>query len=216
VQFSPPIDAGAVVATLLNGTAPKATVVVALPEDLRALVTAAGATTQLSKDGGHAWMMTDIAKDPAIINSATLPQLVGSLGTAPAQGAGSAYPFFSDRFKARYGVDPADYSYTSHSYDAMYLVMLSAAWASQGGAAISGPRMNEGMHKVTGGVTSYRLLSVDWVSAVNALTSGVTIDVEGSSGKLDFDYDAGAPSAPYEVWRITPDGGFVTDRILQP
>lgn len=215
-NLTDPAQVVSTLATSVQGQPPQATVLVAFAPEVRTLVSEAATRPALARANGHRWLLTDSAKDPSIVDAVTLPQLVDALGTAPAQGAGSAFPAFRDRYQARYGVDPNSYSFTSHAYDAMYLVMLSAAWASSGGGPISGPRMNEGMRKITGGARSYRLLGVDWVGASTDLANGQAIDAEGSSGRLDFDYDAGAPKSPYEVWRILPDGGFTTAGIVTP
>ncbi len=216
VQFPVPLTDPAGIISQLESFAPQATVLVAFAPEVRTLIAEAATRPALTRANGHRWLLTDSSKDPSIIDAATGPQLADALGTAPAQGAGSSFSVFRDRFISRYGADPNNYSFTSHSYDGMYLVMLSAAWASGGGGPISGPRMNDGMRKLTGGARSYRLLGVDWVGASSDLASGQAIDAEGSSGRLDFDYDAGAPKSPYEVWRILPDGGFTTAGIVTP
>lgn len=207
-------DGGVISKLLLSG--PNATVLVAFPPDVANIVSAAATKPQLTRAGGHRWMLTDAAKDPVILTSPAAGELLGSLGTAPAQGAGAGYPNFHDRFLARYNVSPDNYSFCSHSYDAMYLVMLATAWNWQGAAVIPGAQLSEGMaHVSTPSATTYVLRADQWAFASEAMINGKDINVDGTSGKLDFDLDAGAPASPYEVWRIT-DGGFVTTQVLTP
>ena len=54
-----------------------------------------------------------------------------------------------------------------------------------------------------------------WTEASNNLAQGLSINAEGASGALDFDYDAGVPSAPYEVWQVS-DGGIRVLRLTNP
>lgn len=199
----------------LSGFAPGLTMVVGFPPDLRKLVNLAKLKPTLRTAGGHRWLFSDSAKDPALLIDGTLPELIGSVGTAPAQGAGATFPSFRDRFISRYSADPSSFSFTSHSYDAMYLLMLSAAWASGGDAGITGPAMAEGMRNLsTGG--SYLLEPSNFTRAITAMRARTPIDVEGASGKLNFDLDAGAPSSPYELWRVEADGGLSTTRVVEP
>ncbi len=199
----------------LNAFAPKLTMVVGFPPDIRNIVNLAKTKAALSKASGHQWLFSDSAKDPAILSDGTLAELVGSFGTAPAQGAGATFPSFKDRFFTKYAADPASFSFTSHSYDAMYLLMLSAAWATANDGAVTGLRMADGMRNVSKGA-AYSLSPDNFTGAVTAMQSRISIDVEGASGKLNFDLDAGAPSSPYELWRVEADGGFTTTRLVEP
>jgi hypothetical protein len=62
----------------------------------------------------------------------------------------------------------------------------------------------------------YRVGPTAWRDASAALLSGTAINIEGASGGLDFDLDAGAPSSPYEVWQVTDAGAFTTLRLVNP
>lgn len=199
---------------VLNAFAPNLTVLVGFPPEIRQIVNLAKTKSALSRAAGHRWLFTDSAKDPAILQDGTLSELVGSLGTAPAQGDGATFPSFRDRFTVRYGADPSNFSFTSHSYDAMYLLMLSAAWATGGDGALTGTRMAEGMTQMSSGMP-LTLVPNNFSAAVNALQSGMAIDVEGASGKLNFDPDAGAPPSRYELWKVEPDAGF-SSTIVEP
>ncbi len=210
-------DSYANVAIGLTNGIPRATVLIGFPPDVREVITRAQTYPNLSRtDGGHRWYLTDAAKDPAVLTPTTRGPLEGSLGTAPAQGAGGAFTSFRDSFRGRYNnTDPLTFSYTSHSYDATWLVMLSAAWASQGGATITGAGMGEGMRKLQVAQPAIPLRADKWIEASNNLSQGVAINVDGTSGALEFDLDAGAATSPYEVWQVV-DGGIRVVRLLNP
>jgi branched-chain amino acid transport system substrate-binding protein len=199
---------------LLNTFDPDLTVMVGFPPEIRDIVNLAKAKPNLSKAAGHRWLFTDSAKDPAILEDGTLSELAGSVGTAPAQGDGATFPSFRDRFQVRFKADPSDFSFTSHSYDAMYLTMLAAAWATGNGGTLSGGRMADGMLHMSAGSAS-PLEPSGFSSAVNSLQSQTGIDVEGASGKLNFDPDAGAPPSRYELWTVEADAGF-SSIIVEP
>jgi branched-chain amino acid transport system substrate-binding protein len=63
---------------------------------------------------------------------------------------------------------------------------------------------------------SFQLKSTGWRDASAALAAGRSINVDGASGQLDFDLDAGAPSSPYEVWQVTDGGSFTTVGLVNP
>ncbi|PZR05204.1 MAG: hypothetical protein DI536_32705 [Archangium gephyra] len=186
----------------LTNTGPRAAVFIGFPPDLNTFVTEAQAYPNLTPDGGFRWFFGDAAKDPTIAAGRLGDLLDGSFGTAPAQGAGSAFTTFRDAYRTRYGVDPLAFSYTSHSYDAAWLLMLSAAWASQNGGAITGARMGEGMTRMQAMFPATPLRADKWITLSDDLKRGTTVNVEGASGPLDFDLDAGVARSSYEVWQV--------------
>lgn len=201
------------------GTGPrtKATVFVGFPPEIVPVITAAGASPTLSYASGHRWFFSDSAKDPAIVTPRTLPQLPGALGTTPAQGTGTAYADFRSRYRDRFRIDANDFSYTSHSYDAAFLVMLGAAYATRDNGALTGGRISEALTKMSVGTgMSFRLSPMSWRDASAALAAGRSVNLDGTSGALDFDLDAGAPASPYEVWQVTDGGSFTTVRLVNP
>jgi branched-chain amino acid transport system substrate-binding protein len=221
-EYSSPIDVARFSNELqsfhaADAGATRTTIFVGFPVDLVPFVSAARTNPLLSLSSGHRWFFSDSAKDSTIINPQTFSQLVGALGTTPAQGAGTAYQDFRSRYRTRYQLDPNDYSFTGHSYDAAMLVMLSAAWAARDNGAITGVRMSEALLRVSAPAgTTYRLGPTTWRDASAALGQARSINLEGASGTLDFSADAGAPSAPYEIWQISDGGTFTTLRTENP
>ncbi|MBM4783871.1 MAG: ABC transporter substrate-binding protein [Archangiaceae bacterium] len=196
---------------------PRLTVFVGFPTQGTPSITDARLRPPLSAASGHMWFFTDAMKDTSVLTAQTKPELAGAFGTAPAQGAGGAYDDFRNRYRGEFKLDPNDFSFTSHSYDAAFLVMLAAAHASRDGGALTGPRLNEGMVALSSrSGPSYRVGPTTWRDASAALAGGMSINVEGASGGLDFDLDAGAPASPYEIWQVTDGGTFTTVRLVNP
>lgn len=203
-------------ANTIANESPVATVLIAFPPDVASIVAAGSTNPKLQRANGHQWFLADAAKDPAIVDAVTGPELEGCLGTAPAQGAGAASGSFSDAFFTRFGVRPDTFSFTSHAYDAMWLTLASTAWASQNGGGITGERMREGMARLSDTTQPpLRLLASNWTELSTTLSSGVAVNVEGASGSLDYSLDAGTPASPYEVWQVL-DGGLTTVRLVTP
>lgn len=217
VGYSPPLsekDATAAIGRL-DGGSTSTTVVIGFPGDVALLAAAASKVPTLMPEAGHRWLLSDAAKAPAIFTPATKQVLEGALGTAPAQARGVAFHNFQQSFVSIYSVDPSDYSFTAHSYDAMWLTLAATAWASHGGRPITGRGMGEAMgHLAEGNVVS--LLGSSWVDLALNLSNHISVNVEGSSGPLVFDVSAGAPSSDYEVWTVKngdfSPAGFRTPR----
>jgi branched-chain amino acid transport system substrate-binding protein len=215
--FTTGMDVTAAVNGLGNPQPVDATVVIGVTSDTKNILTAAFAKPELGRDAGHQWAFADASKDPDIL---TVPgarfQLAGSLGTAPAQGAGVPFPAFRDAYRIRFGLDPSSFSFTSHSYDAMYLVGLAASYASSNGRTLSGRTMAEGMTRLVSTGPAVNIEPASFSSMRNTISAGQPLNVEGNSGKLDFIPDAGAPYSLIEQWRIEPDGGFTIVTLIDP
>ncbi|MDY7226633.1 ABC transporter substrate-binding protein [Hyalangium rubrum] len=194
---------------------PDLTVVVGFEDDVTNIIKRAANSTNLKLGTGHRWFFTDSAKDAALLTDATVRGMVdGAYGTAPAQGAGQAFSSFRSRFISKYnGVDPSNFSFTSHSYDAMYLFGLAVAYSQGTSNAVTGAKMAEGLTKVSSG-TSIQLTSSNITQAANELAAGRSINVEGASGSLQFDAAGEAPS-PIELWQVEGTT-FQTVRTVPP
>lgn len=204
--------------TAVNGVVnllPHATVLIGGPADVVFIIERAKLFTQLTRADGHRWYLTDSAKDPATITPTTRSEFEGAVGTAPAQGTGDAYPTFRDVFRTRYGVDPDTTNFVSHSYDAAWLVMLAAQFAEgtpPDAKKITGRKLAEGMAKMSLASGPPTQLRADkWAELANGLSMGTTTNVEGTSGPLDLNLDAGFAMSDYEVWQVR-DGGI---RVLR-
>lgn len=202
----------------LNAFDPDLTIAIGFPDDLVKILNQADGLANLSPASGHRWFFSDAAKDPALLAGLTDPgQLEGALGSTPAQGAGPAYQSFASRFQAAYGTDPSSYSFTGHSYDAMYLLALGAA-AAVGpppySGEVSGATLADGLTRLSSG-TLYQLVPSDFTAASSALENGSTINVDGASGHLDFDPATGEAPSPIELWRVSGTG-FQTVGTVEP
>jgi branched-chain amino acid transport system substrate-binding protein len=192
--------------TQLNVADPDLTVLVGFEDDATTILRFAAKSANLTTEAGHRWLFTDSAKDEGLLDDATVvAQVLNSYGTAPATNSGQAFSTFRSRFSAKYpGVDPTGYSFTSNAYDAMYLFGLAIAYSQGTSNEVTGPKMAEGLTKMSSGPRPLQLTSVNFTEASNELASGRSIDVEGASGTLQFD-DTGEAPSPTELWQIRRD-----------
>jgi branched-chain amino acid transport system substrate-binding protein len=216
-QYARGGDTSAAVSAL-NDFDPDLTVAIGFPDDLVKILNQADGLSNLSPAAGHRWFFTDAAKDPTLLTVTDPAQLEGALGSTPAQGAGPAYASFASRFKTRFDVDPSQYSFTGHYYDAMYLLALGGAHAvgpaPDYSGQVTGAAIAEGLGMVSSG-TSYQLVPSDFTAASAELESGASIDVDGASGHLQFDPSTGEAPSPIEIWRVS-GGNFTTVTAVEP
>ncbi|HVG60263.1 MAG TPA: ABC transporter substrate-binding protein [Hyalangium sp.] len=189
--------------TQMDAFNPDLTVLVGFEDDATSIIKFAASSNNLKASAGHRWFFTDSVKDEALLDDATvLAQIQYSFGTAPATNVGQAFSIFRSRFSAQYpGVDPTKYSFTSHSYDAMYLLGLAMAYSQGTSNEVTGPKMAEGLTKMSSGPRPIQLTLVNFTEAANELANGRSIDVEGASGSLQFD-DTGEAPSPIELWQV--------------
>lgn len=210
-------DASAAVSAL-NDFDPDLTIAIGFPDDLVKILNQANTLPNLKASAGHRWFFSDAAKDPALLSGLDdKSQVEGALGSTPAQGAGPAYQSFASRFQTAYGTDPTAYSFTGHSYDAMYLLALGAAHAvgpSPYEGPVTGATIAEGLTHLSAGAT-FQLVPSDFTGASAALQAGGDIDVDGASGPLNFDPATGEAPSPIEIWRVSGTG-FDTVGTVEP
>lgn len=189
--------------TQMDAFDPDLSVLVGFEDDATSIIKFSAGSTNLKASAGHRWFFTDSAKDEALLDDATVvSQVQNAFGTGPAVNGGQAFESFRSRFSAKYsGVDPTGFSFTSHSYDSMYLFGLAMAYSQGTSSAVTGPKMAEGLTKVSSGAQPVELTSVNFTEAATELANGRSINVEGASGSLQFD-DTGEAPSPIELWRV--------------
>ncbi len=210
-QFTSTADIDDRIRNGLNAFDPDVTVVIAQAQVVSEALAIAATQPNLKRSAGHQWFFTDSAKQTSLLSGGNLAEIEGAVGTAPAPNAGSGFGQFKDRFTSRFGVDPVDYPFTSHSYDAMYLIYLGAIHAAgpNGAGPLTGEGIAEGLTRLSSG-DHFDFKAIDIVDAANQLRMGRTINVSGASGELDFDPVTGDAPSAFEVWRVrrSADGGY--------
>jgi len=205
--------------TQLDTFDPDITVVVGFEDDATFLVKRGLGSTNLKTAAGHRWFFSDSAKDAALVDASepdVRAEVQGAHGTAPAQGAGQAFNSFQLRFIQKYGPDPRNFSFTSHSYDAMYLLGLGMAYSQGTSNSVTGIKIAEGLTKVSAGSSPpIELTPTNFGKAAIELAAGRSVDVEGASGSLQFDATGEAPS-PIELWQVEGSNFRALENIPPP
>ncbi len=126
-------------------------------------------------------------------------------GTRPAPASGAIYDTFLGAYASEYaGQSPADFTFTAHAYDAAWMLLYGAAYASAQEEAITGTTIARGMRQLSGdGVSETRLVGSSWPTARSAFrTAGRQLNIAGASGDLDYDPDTEETTGTIEYWGV--------------
>ncbi|MBN1206002.1 MAG: ABC transporter substrate-binding protein [Myxococcaceae bacterium] len=202
--------------TELDRQDPDLTIVVGFEDDASLIIKRAANSTNLKAGSGHRWFFTDSAKDAQLLQDATVRgQIQGAYGTAPAQGVGLAFNSFRSTFITDFKADPLEYSFTSHSYDSMYLLGLGVAYSQGTSNAVTSLKIAEGLTQVSNeALPPIELAPSKFTETSGELAAGRSINVEGASGSLQFN-EAGEAPSPIELWRVVDDG-FQREETISP
>jgi branched-chain amino acid transport system substrate-binding protein len=126
------------------------------------------------------------------------------LGTSPAVPSGDEYDAFAAAYAGMYPGQSAEASsYSAYAYDAAWLAMYGASWASAQEPQLDGQGAANGLRHIS--AEDKEVLTVgpgSWNQVQAQLESGTSINVRGASGELDYDPATEETSGPIEVWAI--------------
>jgi branched-chain amino acid transport system substrate-binding protein len=167
------------------------------------------------------FFFTDGSKNAAVLLADTVPAGVkliiqGAQGTTPASPSGSNFELFKTNLNADFNLDASSVSYLAHAYDATYVGAYGIVYGSHKTHAYDGLDIAEGLAHLSAGAV-VNVAPTDWLTAKSELTSKGQINIEGTSGHLDFDATTGEAPAMIEVWGVSGDGkSLVTLRTVDP
>jgi branched-chain amino acid transport system substrate-binding protein len=155
------------------------------------------------------FFFTDGSMDTALLDP-TLPtavqtMLTGAQGTAPASLSGQNYSLFATNLMSEFMLDATSVSFLAQAYDAAYVGAFGLVHATHKGPKYDGIDVAEGLSKLSAG-TPINLGTLQWPAGKSALTGADgQIDVEGTSGHLQFDATKGEAPGDILVWGISMD-----------
>lgn len=180
-------------------------------DDVKRFLIAASATPQLEATYASVGLfLLDAAFDDQLFddpNVQSATQLLSNVrGTRPAPAEGPVYDSFVASYTIEYGEEVTSAAYAPHSYDAAWLVMFSTAWSMFQEQAVTGMGTARGLRQLSSG-DRIAAQGSGWTSAVEQFRRGMSIDVEGASGHLDYNRDTEETTAPISLWHIVCQDG---------
>ncbi|MFO0762876.1 MAG: hypothetical protein U0359_40950 [Byssovorax sp.] len=200
-------DAGKLDAVVkgIDDDAPNAVVVIALHGGVLIQILTAISTKNVGTNGTP-FYFTDGAKDATALLDPALPEGVKKIlglarGTAPASPAGPNYELFKTNLLAEFKLDASAFSFLAQAYDATYVGSYGVVLAAKTQAKFDGIDVAAALTHLSKG-TLTNIAPTTWQTAKGELVTAGQINVEGTSGHLDFDPKTGEAPAPIEVWRV--------------
>jgi ABC-type branched-subunit amino acid transport system substrate-binding protein len=179
------------------------------PTEYESFLAQVAANTKLA---GKTIFLTDVAATNAVLNSTSIPNKSALFsrvrGTRPVplpEGQDTAYQAFAAKYTKEYGVSPGMFSFTSHTYDAAWLVLAGAAWSLLREEKVTGSGIARGLRQISSG-KSIDLQASSWYQIVESFRAKQSVDLRGTSSELDFDPKTEELTAPIEVWTVEQDG----------
>jgi branched-chain amino acid transport system substrate-binding protein len=130
-----------------------------------------------------------------------------------------AYVSFAASYASYYdGEAAADSAYSAHAYDAAWMAIYGAAWATYQEGAISGPGAARGLRHLSSGA-EVEVRPTSWTTVVASFQAGQDVDLQGASGSLNYDPTSCETVAPIEIWSLEHSGGswaFKSEDVIEP
>jgi len=204
----------AAIAAKVGLYAPGGVVVIALQGgDAIKVITAMSGETALQT---KSFFFTDGAKDPALLDASLTPAMktiiAGARGTAPASPSGPNY----DLLKVNLTIDPSSFSFLAQAYDATIIGSMAVVYASRTSTNYDGLNVADGLARLSKG-KAVNISPTEWLGGIGELKSKGEVNVEGTSGHLDFDPVTGEAPGKIEVWKANSTStAFVSEPPLDP
>jgi branched-chain amino acid transport system substrate-binding protein len=192
------------------------------------LITEAGATSvqiieamQGMAITSKPFFFTDGSMDPALLdpsNPAWVQTLLSTAkGTAPASPSGQNFDVFNTDLEAQFDIGASSFSFLAQSYDATYVGAFGLVSALKKGNAYTGIDVAAGMANESAG-TPVELNGVGaWDMGKGLMISPGQMNIDGTSGPLDFDAKTGEAPASILVWGIDlATSMFTTIEVVPP
>ena len=141
-------------------------------------------------------------------------------GSRPTTIPGIVYDAFAASYAGAFGgQDPSEAGFTAYAYDAAWLLLYGSAWSGYQEGEITGTGIGRGLRQLSSG-EDVDIKPSTWISVRANFEAGVSINVIGASGELDYDSTTGETTSPIEVWGVQSNGSggyeFTTEDIIQP
>ncbi|MFT3769264.1 MAG: ABC transporter substrate-binding protein [Minicystis sp.] len=142
--------------------------------------------------------------------------LKNAVGTAPASPSGLNYTAFEANLLAEFQLAASSASFLAQTYDATYAGAFGVLYAARNGPAFDGLNVAEGMSRLSAGTLVDLSGPNGWTKGKGVLVKDGQIDIEGTSGHLQFDPATGEAPAAIEIWDVLPDlSDFHTQMVVQ-
>ena len=116
----------------------------------------------------------------------------------------TSYTFFQAAFMSHFGRNIDEFSYTSNSYDAAWLVFIGIAYSYLREGEITGPDIAKGLRHVSSG-EEITIQASAWRTIREKTRNGQVFNLVGASGNLDYNSDTEETESPIALQIVNPE-----------
>lgn len=159
-------------------------------------------------DGKNIFLTDSAANMDFLTDAAAASALFARIrGTRPAAPTGLVFDAFVGAYAAENdGADVRLFSFTAHSYDAAWIALYGASWATlRPDGPLSGTTVARGMRRLSAG-PPFDARASSYPMILERFRLGESVDIRGASGDLNFDPSTEETSSPIEVWQVGTSG----------
>jgi branched-chain amino acid transport system substrate-binding protein len=134
---------------------------------------------------------------------ARFPQVRGSRPRPLDPNTDTVYETFLAEYEVEYATEIADQVFTANAYDAAWMLAAGALWAvRQENGNVTGTTIARGLRKLSAG-PEVIVSRIGWSELRSSFEQGLSVDIQGASGALDYDPATEETESPIQIWGIT-------------
>lgn len=132
----------------------------------------------------------------------------------PSIAAGATFDTFAALYRTRFNEAPE--TFTPNSYDTIYMLTLGVEWARANEGEVNGVTIARGFRKTAGGSVRVPFQPSQLPNGIAQFRQGQAIDVQGTSGELDWDPVTEEASGFTDLLVGTPEGVYAVLKSRLP
>lgn len=150
--------------------------------------------------------LTDSAANTDLLTGVTETKIFPRVtGSRPALPTGPTFDLFKTSYSAAFKKDPSALGFAPQAYDATWMVFYGSAYALRREGALSGIGISRGLRKIATTGPEVPIMPANWSKIADAIGAGTPVNLDGASGKLDYDPGTRETSSPVEIWKVSAD-----------
>ena len=137
-------------------------------------------------------------------NNETQMESIGNqvIGTKPTLPDSEQFETFQARLEEQYNLDASSSAFAAHTYDATWLGVTALMYADANEDPHDIQGLARGLRKVSALEEPINLSTAGWNEIVTKLSANEPVNIEGASGKLDYNLETEETTTPVDLWKF--------------
>lgn len=150
--------------------------------------------------------LTDAAANSDLLNGVAEKKIFPRVtGSRPALPTGPTFDLFKTSYSAAFKKDPSALGFAPQAYDATWMVFYGAAYSLRQEGALTGLGISRGLRKISKTGNEVAVSPASWTKIADTIGAGNSVNLDGASGKLDYDPKTEETTSSIDIWKISAD-----------